>query len=477
VTGVRFASVVCIAAALAACGGGAGGGAAPTPAQTGNPAPGTASFTLKDVSVTPYAVWSDDVDHPITVTARTENSAANIQLALSYFDGLVGGSGAQITAPMYDDGTHGDAVAHDGVWTLTFALGIAAPTQLRLYDGRVDSISIGITAAAGSATVAPANSIDARVDLAIVDRALENDYPARAIDATTQVTDTMVNIVDPNFDETHLERTLQQLYAVIPGDPFDFAILFRTRTTGDGVPRSVGVKNDVGGINVVAFDRTADYGSAGRLQQLVYQNAHVLGLETNHEMGHRWAAYLNLPPLDLALPTGFHWGPSDHVGVMGNGPYLLEEAGGYRVTNANDSQNFVVNAFSSLELYLMGLARPNEVQPLRFVTDPSVDVQFDALLPAASTRRVTIDDIVAVYGERAPAMAASQNAFSAVYVVVSDRPLQKPERTLTSHIARYAAGTSAGGKREGGLFEALDPPSFGAATGFRASLDTTLPIF
>jgi hypothetical protein len=72
-------------------------------------------------------------------------------------------------------------------------------------------------------------------------------------------------------------------------------------------------------------------------------------------------------------------------------------------------------------------------------------------------------------------MAASQNAFSAIYVVVSDRVLTAPEYALTSLLAQYAAGTSAGGKRTGGLFEALDPPSFGAATGFRATLDTTLP--
>ncbi len=89
---------------------------------------------------------------------------------------------------------------------------------------------------------------------------------------------------------------------------------------------------------------------------------------------------------------------------------------------------------------------------------------------------MTIDDIVSVYGARVPAVAASQNAFAALYVVVSDRLLSAPEYTLTSLIAQYAAGTSNGGKRTGGLFEALDPPSFGAATGFRATLDTTLPL-
>ncbi len=465
-------------ASLAACGGGAGG-AATVPQNTsngGNTAPGAiASFTLQDVEASPYAVWDDELSaRPITVKART-TTTGNVALQLLYFDGLVDGSGTQIVKPMFDDGTHGDETARDGVWTLTFPLGLAAPGHLRLYDGQVDAVSISIAATDGAKPLSPANSIDARVDVVVLSRSLENEFPARAIDAMAQATDTMLNIVDANFDEAAIERTIQRVYSAIPGDPFDFAVLFHTRSTGDGVPRSIGVKNDIAGINVATFDHAAAYGSAGRLQQLVFQNSHTLGLEINHEIGHRWAAYLNQAALNLSLPNGFHWGPSDHVGQMGNGPYLLAEAGGYRVTNAEGSENFVANPFSSLELYLMGLARPDEVQPHRFVTDPSVSVRFDTVLPPSSTQLVTIDDIVSVYGARVPAAAASPNAFSAVYVVVSDRLLTTPEYTLTSLIARYASGTSPGGKRSGGLFEALDPPSFGAATGFRATLDTTLP--
>lgn len=466
-----------MALTLNACGGGAGGGTAPVVGSSGgNTAPGVpGSFTLHDVEAAPYAVWSDAAaTQPITIKARTQISG-NVALQLSYFDGLVGGGGAQIVKPMFDDGTHGDAVAHDGVWTLTFVLGLAPPNELRLYDGLVDSVSIAISAVNGDQPISPSNSIDARIDVAIVSRSLEDEFPVRSADTTTQATDTMINFVDPSFDESAIERTIARIYQVVPGDPFDFAVLFHTHTTTDGVPRSIGVKNDIGGINVAAFDHTAAYGSAGRLQQVAFQNAHTLGLEINHEIGHRWGAYLNRAALNLSLPTGFHWGASDHVGVMGNGPYLQEAAGGYRVTNADDSEKFIANPFSNLELYLMGLARPDEVKPYRFVTDPSVNVQFDTLVPAASTRIVTIDDIVGVYGERAPAMAAAQNAFTAAFVVVSDRLLTKPEYTLTSLIARYASGTSPGGIREGGLFEALDPPSFGAATGYRATLDTTLP--
>jgi len=474
----RIAAAWLASAFLTACGGGTGGSATPVGngVASGNTAPGvTATFTLQDVEVTPYAVWADEVSsRQITVKARTK-STGNVTLTLAYFDALIDGSGTQLVKPMFDDGTHGDAIARDGIWTLSFPLELSEPSRLRLYDGLVDSVSIAISASDGELSpVSPTNAIDARVEIALLSRTLKNEFPARVIDADAQMTDTLVNIVDPRFDEQNIERLMQRIYREFPADPFDFAVVFHTRTTGDGIPRSIGVKNDVTGINVPVYDHTSNYGSSGRLQQVVFQNAHTLGVEINHEIGHRWAAYLNQPALNLSIPTGFHWGASTHVGQMGNGPYLLEENGAFRVTNAEGSENFTANPFSPLELYLMGLVRPDEVAALRFVTDPSVAVTFDTLINAASTQVVTIDDIVDVYGERAPAMAASQNAFTAAFVVVSDEFLSPPEYTLTSFIARYHAGTSLGGKATGGLFDVLDPPSFGAATGFRATLETTL---
>jgi hypothetical protein len=288
-------------------------------------------------------------------------------------------------------------------------------------------------------------------------------------------TDALINVVDPTFDGRSLSSITERVYQAFAGDPFDFIVVFNTITTGDGIPRSLGVRNDIDGINLGSYDSTAAYGSAGRLQQVVYQNNSVVGLEVNHEIGHRWGAFLNDAALNLSIPTGFHWGTSNHVGQMGNGPYLLEDTNGdYLVTNAEGSEHFISNTFSSLELYLMGLVGPDEVAPLRFVTDPNVAVSFGSTVPAASTRAVAIDDIVDVYGERSPASSFSQNAFTAAFVVVSDQQLSAPEYTLSTVIARYYAGTSMGGQRTGGLFEASDPPSFSASTGFRATLDTRL---
>jgi hypothetical protein len=471
--------IVAIAATLVACGGGAGGGAtasAPAPVTSGNPAPGTpATFTLDRVQVAPYAIWADAIaGQTVTVTART-TSAADVNLSLAYFDALVGGSGRRIVEPMYDDGSHGDAVARDGVFTRSLTLDVADPTLLRLYDGLIDSLPITIEASDARGVIAPSNSIDARVDLALVSPTLRGQPAPRRIDATTQLTDTLVNLVDPTFDGSTVPALVRRLYGIFPGDPFDFVVVFATRTSGDGIPRSLGVSNDVGGINLKLFDSSADYGSAGRLQQVVFQNGKTLGVEVNHEIGHRWAAYLNKPALNLSLPTGFHWGASDHVGQMGNGPYLQPDGSGFRVGNGGGADHFVSNPFSALELYLMGLAPPSEVPDYRFVTDPAVDVQFGAWLPASSTQRVTIDDIVATYGARTPAANVSQSAFSAAFVVVSDRFLNEAETALSSYVASYMGGTSEGGQRTGGLFEVSDPPSFSAATGYRASLETQLP--
>ena len=260
----------------------------------------------------------------ITVKARS-TTTGNVALQLSYFDGLVGGNRAQIVKPMYDDGTHGDAVAHDGVWTLTFPLELAEPGRLRLYDGQVDSVSISIAATDGSNPLSPSNSIDARVDVAVLSRATESEFPVRAIDATTQATDSMINVVDPAFGEAAIESTMQRVYRRSA----------QTRSTS----RFCSTRAPPATCRVRSVCRTTSAASTsprsimrrlqqrGRLQQLVFQNSHMLGLEINHEIGHRWAAYLNRPALNLSAPNGF---TEDRRSRRPDGQrqYLLAEAGG-----------------------------------------------------------------------------------------------------------------------------------------------------
>ena len=471
----RF-SLVLVALLMAACGGGGGGGsssavvtgsAASAPGSDDNSALVPVPALIPDVAeieVSRYALWSDELaSTPLIVKVRESGSTAP---EVAYFDGFIGGSGARLNHALFDDGSHGDEVAGDGIWTLSFTLDLAEPSALRLYDGMVDILPLTIRTSGRERTV----------EMAVVSRALQGTVNTEPLNASVMVTDALVSMVDATFDGQALSDVTENLYSLYPDDSFDFLVIFHTRPTGDGVPRSLGVRNAIGGINLGDYDTSAAYGSAGRLQQVIFQNANLTGREVIHELGHRWGAFLDDPALNLSIPTGFHWGVSTHVGQLGNGPFLLADGnGGYLVTNANGSEDFISNAYSSLELYLMGLASPAEVAPLRFVTDPSVDARFGTTLPESSTRVVGIADIVAVYGERLPASTTSPKAFSAAFVVVSDAPLSEAEYTLSTHIARYVGGASDGGVRNGGLFELMDPPSFAAATGFRASLETRLP--
>ena len=458
---------------IAACGGGGGGGSssvatgttASAPNGDGNPAPvPVPTANVADIEISSYALWADELASvPVVVKVREQGSTAP---QVSYFDGLVGGTGAHLNHPMFDDASHGDEVAGDGIWTLSFTLDLAEPATLRLYDGLVDYLPITIATSDRTRTV----------ELAVVSRALQGTAITETLNGSLMITDTLVSLVDASFDGQTLSEVAERLYAVYSDDPFDFLVIFHSRPTGDGVPRSLGVRNAIDGISLGDYDTSAAYGSAGRLQQVIFQNANLTGREVNHEIGHRWGAFLDDPALNLSIPTGFHWGASQHVGQLGNGPYLQPDGnGGYLVTNANGSENFISNAYSPLELYLMGLASPAEVAPLRFVTDPAVDTSFGATLPESATRLVSMAEVIAIYGERLPEHAASPKSFRAAFVVVSDAPLSEAEYTVSTHIARYFGGVSDGGVRSGGLFQLMDPPSFAAATGFRASLETGLP--
>jgi hypothetical protein len=466
-------SLVLVTLLMAACGGGGGGSSSPAATQSIASAPSNDSNSAAEVALIPdvadvrissYALWSDELaSTPLVVEVRESGSTAP---EVAYFDGFIGGSGARLVHALFDDGSHGDAIAGDGIWTLSFTLDLAEPAALRLYDGMVDVLPLTIQTSGGERTV----------EVAVVSRVLQGSAITESLNASVMVTDSLISMVDATFDGQTLSDVTENLYTLYADDPFDFLVIFHTRPTGDGVPRSLGVRNAIGGINLNDYDTSAAYGSAGRLQQVIFQNANLTGREVNHELGHRWGAFLDDPALNLSIPTGFHWGVSEHVGQLGNGPFLLADGnGGYLVTNANGSENFISNDYSPLELYLMGLASPAEVAPLRFVTDPSVDVSFGTTLPESSTRLVSIADIVAIYGERVPASTTSPKVFSAAFVVVSDALLSEAEYTLSTHIARYVGGVSTGGVREGGLFELMDPSSFAAATDFRASLETRLP--
>lgn len=139
----------------------------------------------------------------------------------------------------------------------------------------------------------------------------------------------------------------------------------------------------------------------------------------NHELAHRWGARVRATnaaeqALSLLGRGGDHWS------------YFLDSAGSPHegnvwVTTASGHQSQTPeypSELSALDLYLMGVATPEEVAPLRLLTEPEA-AGMDCLARAVSASsppqtcgdkliraqvtHVSLDDIIAAEGPRVPA--------------------------------------------------------------------------
>lgn len=135
--------------------------------------------------------------------------------------------------------------------------------------------------------------------------------------AEVQQTAHLVNIVDPALLDAPVSAVTGRFYQHL-GDDYD--LLDVVYATARPMNRHhVTVRNEVDGIGVPRTDKTAHYGSAGRLMGIT-----VFPIPTmfdaafhtrSHELGHQWINFLPVPPLNLATP---HWPLSDlATGVVG----------------------------------------------------------------------------------------------------------------------------------------------------------------
>lgn len=237
----------------------------------------------------------------------------------------------------------------------------------------------------------------------------------------------------------------QKFYQTHP-DFYDQLIVWTDATLASGAfSFESNVANEVSGIGLDRFDRSADFGSAGRLRSVVQMDniakfpddptAKFLG-ENNtlsvlgQEVGHRWLAFLrfsdhNHQPSDALLGRdGAHWSfflNSDASVMEGN---RIEDLGGgsFRTVGA-------VEKYSLLDQYAMGYVRdidvppffyvenPANVQPLvTFVSGPRIGVAF-----AGTRRDVLINDVIEVMGARQPSSDGSPKVHRQAFLLVVSR--------------------------------------------------------
>ncbi len=392
-----------------------------------------------------------------------------------------------IAAAMHDDGTHGDRLAADGIYTLDdiphstqYSVlrhgGTHSPSaRLRVVIERADksaeeySLGIGIVAA-------DQHFLPTRLG----DRLYATRYAFFIVDPAGEVLGTAdwplgeIRCGNANF------AAFEKLYSVFP-DRFDFVVVMPahaihdpTRSYAENVPYFIRAKNDIANIGIPIYDNTADFYSAGRLMGIIYHSWGT-GQILDHEIGHAWGATLG-SAYDLSgcdQCWGSHWNPHSDIGGQ-MAAYLFhpdaEYGAGHLMDNGDGTWRIEREPgdnqpYSDLDLYAMGLLAPAEVAPIHLLINPDTT---DALrVTAERVETYTIDDLMAAEGgERQPSQQASPKQFNIALVVVKNKEFTAAEYAFYSLVARYFASTEPGD---------LSLTTFHAATGGRARLNPELP--
>lgn len=288
----------------------------------------------------------------------------------------------------------------------------------------------------------------------------------------------------PEVDIVLLGRAFYRTHS----DIYDYLVLFTDFdvSLGGAFAYEVTVRNDVRGLGDLApggdiddlFDNTASFGSAGRMQ--AFMNMGEIQrypddptgqiLSTNsaldlmaHEAGHRWLAFARF--MDGGVPSSAllgrqlaHWSfflDSDASFMEGND---WQDNGDGTFTTVAATERY-----SELDLYLMGLVPPEEVQPFFLVTNPDPDRGIDSppqrgVTVSGEAKWVAIDDIIATQGPRDPSWQSSQRQFRHAFVLlVENGQSPRPESLEKLETLRMAW-----------------QQFFSQMTGNRASVDTVL---
>ena len=190
------------------------------------------------------------------------------------------------------------------------------------------------------------------------------------------------------------------------------------------------------------FDDTPDSALEGVafLNDWPYWRAHAEEFQSafHHEVAHRWGARVQAQIAGAAsnelLGRGLaHWSyfldtrGSPHEGNV----WVADELGQHSETPAHGSQ------FSSLDLYLMGVGLPEEVEPFQLLRDAAVpgrDCRGQPVSAASPPQTcasveatgqpapVAIEDILAVEGPRQPPASHTARSLSALVIVLDGSP-------------------------------------------------------
>ncbi len=202
--------------------------------------------------------------------------------------------------------------------------------------------------------------------------------------------------------------------------------------------------NAVGGFNIAIkvpeaglgpFVSVSSFSTLPNLRSYIYlarKDSLVLG-PSLHELAHGWGVRLLAPDVlaQQITDSESHWGFSSAGGQMGGwlpGTLVNLGNGRFELSSgevASGGRSFNNVPYSPIELYLMGLADPSEVDPIQVAINPAPLSLFQ--FTADEIVELTIDDIVAANGRRVPSAEDSQRSFKLTLIVLTDHELNSAE--------------------------------------------------
>ncbi|WP_224364170.1 CARDB domain-containing protein [Hyalangium versicolor] len=237
-------------------------------------------------------------------------------------------------------------------------------------------------------------------------------------------------------------RVAQRFYATHT-DSYDFLVVLPTFDTilgkdADGL--HVGISNQVSGIGKPLFDNSPGFGNAHRLKGYIDLGGLRPGSPSSlqweavvlaHEVAHQWSGQTRFretssAPLSQELlgKDGAHWSfflDSDASVLHGSdweprGPQSFESV-------ARQGR------YSALDLYLMGFLNSQEVAPMSLLTptedeplnDPTAIPPVNGTTISATSREVSLSQIIQAEGPRTPNSSNSQKHFRAAFILLTPK--------------------------------------------------------
>lgn len=389
--------------------------------------------SLKSAATSTPAVFAGVGTSTTTVSITTAQDAGPTLTLFNEFGNFTVDGAAYGTIDLYDDGTHGDAVAHDKVYSrggVGFRQAVtnrcsSMATALLLY-GRIGNGPVVRMPQVKVLGVSPALAA----------------LPAFALSSGAQMTAYAANVIADTSHEGWEKAAVQQFYKSF-ADAYDFLFLFPDTPYG-AAGRTIQVRNDITGLGLPLLDDSAQYGGPRALQAFA-----AIDFDSDppllHEFLHRWGNGFH-PTFDTAYVS--HWGYSSVNGQLGgfDGATLTKNAdGSYTVGGASLAPIGVrsdLGKYAPLELYIAGFLPASKVPATTVFTNVQTIGGDPAHFTGVRTD-VSINDLIAKYGARNPSSDSSQRRFRVAFVGVTKQPLTAAGMTYLSILAREFSGASA----------------------------------